>query len=111
MPKTLKATCSQCGKTYRRSTKGELLNALRKHMWKQHPDYMRKRIKRGMRKHNAKRNNDDVAKQILEALGGNTGILGKLANIGTGVTKEPIASAQRSIAEGVITYLTNTYLR
>ena len=48
--KLFKAKCSQCGRVFRRRTRTDLLNAIRKHMWKLHADWMRRRIKRGVLK-------------------------------------------------------------
>ena len=47
--KLFKAKCSQCGKTFRRRTRGELLTALRKHLWSAHRAWMIARIKAGKR--------------------------------------------------------------
>jgi len=44
------ATCSQCGKKFYAHTRKELLEKLRKHIWRNHADWMRKRIKAGLRK-------------------------------------------------------------
>lgn len=53
----LKAKCSQCGRTFRADTRGELLSLVRKHMWKAHDEWMRRRIKTGLRKSKKQRNN------------------------------------------------------
>jgi len=45
-----KATCSQCGKRFFGDTSKEMLDKVRVHMWKQHADWMRRRIKQGLRK-------------------------------------------------------------
>ena len=42
------AKCSQCPRRFRRHTRSELLNAIRKHMWKSHATWMRRRIKQGL---------------------------------------------------------------
>ncbi|MBA7690549.1 hypothetical protein ES703_99078 [subsurface metagenome] len=44
------ATCSQCKKVIRAKTRANLLNALRKHLWKYHEAWMRRRIKAGRAK-------------------------------------------------------------
>jgi len=43
------AQCSQCGMRFRRRTRGELLSALRKHLWAKHRKWMIARIKAGQR--------------------------------------------------------------
>jgi len=45
-----KSKCSQCGLVIRGDSKGEVLNKLRTHMWRKHADWMRRRIKSGLRK-------------------------------------------------------------
>ena len=47
--KLYKARCSQCGRVFRRKTRAELLSALRKHLWKEHREWMIARIKAGKR--------------------------------------------------------------
>ncbi|MBA7712349.1 hypothetical protein ES703_121323 [subsurface metagenome] len=54
--KRMSAKCSQCGRKFYGTSKGELLNKLRTHMWKNHADWMRRRIKAGLKK--AKRSVD-----------------------------------------------------
>jgi len=46
----LKAKCSRCGRVFRADKQGDLLSLIRKHMWKEHADWMRGRIKSGLRK-------------------------------------------------------------
>lgn len=48
--KLLVAKCSRCGRTFRSKTKGENLNKIRTHMYKEHEDWMKRRIKAGLRK-------------------------------------------------------------
>lgn len=48
--KLLTAKCSRCGGGFRASSKGDLLSRIRKHMWKEHEDWMRRRVKAGLRK-------------------------------------------------------------
>jgi hypothetical protein len=48
--KRVSAKCSKCGRTFRADSRGLLLDKIRKHMWKQHADWMRGRIKSGLRK-------------------------------------------------------------
>ncbi|MBA7551152.1 hypothetical protein ES705_43688 [subsurface metagenome] len=43
-------TCSRCGKRFSGLTRTEALNKIRKHMWKEHRDWMIKRIKAGQKK-------------------------------------------------------------
>lgn len=50
MAKLMTAKCSRCGKGFRAETKGDLLNRIRTHMWKEHEDWMRRRVKAGLRK-------------------------------------------------------------
>ncbi|MBA7702946.1 hypothetical protein ES703_111724 [subsurface metagenome] len=45
-----KAKCSQCGRRFFAETRKELLDKLRKHMWLRHADWMKRRIKAGLRK-------------------------------------------------------------
>ena len=45
-----RAKCSQCGLVIRANTRSELLNLVRAHMWRKHGDWMRSRIKRGLKK-------------------------------------------------------------
>lgn len=47
--KWYKAVCSQCGATFKRRTRTELLSALRKHLWSKHRSWMITRIKAGKR--------------------------------------------------------------
>lgn len=42
--------CSRCGKRYSGLTRTEALGKMRKHMWKEHRDWMVIRIKAGQRK-------------------------------------------------------------
>jgi len=51
--KLFTAKCSRCGKGFRDESKGGLLNKIRTHMWKFHEDWMKRRVKRGLR--NAKK--------------------------------------------------------
>jgi hypothetical protein len=44
------AKCSQCGQGFSAPTRTELLEKLRKHLWKEHRDWMIRRIKAGQRK-------------------------------------------------------------
>jgi len=48
--KLMTAKCSRCGKGFRADSKGDLLNRIRTHMWKEHEDWMRRRVKSGLRK-------------------------------------------------------------
>jgi len=48
--KTRKATCKLCGKTFRRATSAELIKAIHAHYMKAHPEAMKRRIKKGMKK-------------------------------------------------------------
>lgn len=45
----VKAKCSQCNYVARGVTRSEVLNKIRKHMWKEHADWMKKRIRKGLR--------------------------------------------------------------
>jgi len=45
-----RAKCSQCGLVIRADTRSQLLNLVRAHMWRKHGDWMRSRIKRGLKK-------------------------------------------------------------
>lgn len=47
--KLYKAKCSQCGRVLRRRSRTELLSALRKHLWKEHRNWMIARLKAGKR--------------------------------------------------------------
>lgn len=61
------AKCSQCGLGFRSNSKSDLLSRMRKHMWSKHGDWMRRRIKNGLRK----------AKKRTKALDfGNPGFIG-----------------------------------
>ena len=44
------AKCSQCGRGFRANTRSELLRKLRKHLWRYHEDWMKRRIKAGLKK-------------------------------------------------------------
>ena len=46
----LTAKCSRCQRVFRADKQGDLLNLIRKHMWKEHADWMKRRIKLGLRK-------------------------------------------------------------
>ncbi|MBA7707641.1 hypothetical protein ES703_116517 [subsurface metagenome] len=50
MAKRYKLTCSQCGRKFFDLDRGKALSRLRKHLWKDHQDWMRRRIKAGIRK-------------------------------------------------------------
>lgn len=41
------AKCSQCSRRFRAYTRTALLDNIRKHMWKEHPVWMRQRMKAG----------------------------------------------------------------
>jgi len=45
-----KAKCSQCGRRFSSNSRSELLGKLRAHMWRKHAEWMRRRIKAGLRK-------------------------------------------------------------
>ena len=50
-------TCSRCQRRFRGSTRTEALSKLRKHLWKEHSDWMKRRIKAGIKKaHKASEN-------------------------------------------------------
>lgn len=42
-----KATCSQCAEELRARTRTKLLSKVRKHIWKEHESWMKRRIKAG----------------------------------------------------------------
>ncbi|MBA7709052.1 hypothetical protein ES703_117959 [subsurface metagenome] len=63
--KLYKAKCSQCGRMMRRKTRSELLSALRKHLWKDHRNWMVARIKAGKR--NAEQNNPSI-QDVVQAI-------------------------------------------
>jgi len=63
--KLYKAKCSQCGKTFRRRNRSELLSALRKHLWSAHRAWMITRIKAG--KHAAVADNPSI-QDLIQAL-------------------------------------------
>lgn len=42
--------CSRCQKRFSGATRTEALNRMRKHLWKEHSDWMKSRIKAGQRK-------------------------------------------------------------
>lgn len=44
-----KAKCSQCGRGFYANTRSDLLSKLRKHLWSKHGDWMRRRIKKGLK--------------------------------------------------------------
>ncbi len=44
------AKCSQCGRGFRANTRSELLAKLRKHLWRFHADWMKRRIKLGLKR-------------------------------------------------------------
>ncbi|MBA7551901.1 hypothetical protein ES705_44452 [subsurface metagenome] len=44
------AKCSRCGLGFRANTKSEMLSKLRKHLWRKHEDWMKRRIKAGLRR-------------------------------------------------------------
>ena len=46
----LTAKCSRCQRVFRADKQRDLLNLIRKHMWKEHADWMKRRIKSGLRK-------------------------------------------------------------
>lgn len=48
------AKCSQCGRGFRANTRSELLRKLRKHLWRFHADWMKRRIKLGLKRAKAK---------------------------------------------------------
>lgn len=50
MSGNLHAKCSQCGRGFRSNNRTELLSKIRKHMWRDHRDWMRRKIKTGVRK-------------------------------------------------------------
>ncbi len=52
--------CSRCGKRFRGATRTEALEKLRKHLWKEHRDWMIARIKAGIRKAKKKAGNPRI---------------------------------------------------
>ncbi|MBA7551840.1 hypothetical protein ES705_44390 [subsurface metagenome] len=50
MKKKYVLKCSQCGRRFLDESRGEALSRLRKHLWKEHKDWMSRRIKAGIRK-------------------------------------------------------------
>ncbi|MBA7587392.1 hypothetical protein ES708_29421 [subsurface metagenome] len=64
--KTYTAKCHQCGKTFRRKTRAELLSAMRTHLWKEHRAWMIARIKAGKR--SVELNNPSV-QDLMQAVG------------------------------------------
>ena len=63
--KLYKARCKQCGQTFRRRTRTELLSAMRKHLWKEHRSWMIARIKAGRKE--AERDNPSV-QDLIQAI-------------------------------------------
>jgi len=68
--KLYKAKCSQCGATFRRKTRSELLSALRKHLWQKHRAWMIARIRAGKRE--AELNNPSIQDLIQGIRKGST---------------------------------------
>lgn len=58
--KRYKLVCSQCGKIFRDENRGQALSRLRKHLWKAHQDWMRRKIKAGIRKSKRVRAESDL---------------------------------------------------
>lgn len=52
----LSAKCSKCGVGFRSKTRSDLLSKIRKHVWKEHEEWMKSRIKRGMKEVKARSN-------------------------------------------------------
>lgn len=65
--KYYRAKCSQCGLGFRSSTRKELLNKLRKHLFKVHRTWMVARIKAGQKKAH---NNPGVLEMIRDVVTG-----------------------------------------
>lgn len=64
--KLLTAKCSKCPAKFRRKTKGELLEAIRKHLWHDHKAWMVSRIKAGK----AKAGNPAPARLLKDIISG-----------------------------------------
>ena len=47
MGRLYKAVCSQCGEIFRARSRTKLLQKVRKHIWKEHAGWMKRRIKAG----------------------------------------------------------------
>lgn len=60
-----KAKCSRCERKFTADSRGELLDKLRKHLWKDHATWMRNRIKRGLKKRREKLANPIAFKTAL----------------------------------------------
>ena len=52
--------CSQCGKKVRGSSRADALTKMRKHLWKEHEAWMKRRIKNGIRKAKKARSNPRI---------------------------------------------------
>lgn len=66
--KKYKAKCSQCGKTFSADTRTELLSLIRKHMWKLHEAWMKRRIKSGLKKRKQATTNPNLATALKSVL-------------------------------------------
>jgi hypothetical protein len=62
------AKCSQCGRGFRSNLKSDLLKRLRKHLWSKHGDWMRRRIKLGLRKAKRKKGDNPGLQPISKIL-------------------------------------------
>ena len=47
MGKLYKAECSQCAEIFRARSRTKLLHKIRKHIWKEHESWMKRRIRKG----------------------------------------------------------------
>ena len=70
MTKLYRAKCSRCGREFRRKTRRELLAAMRRHLWKEHRDWMIARIKAG--KARAEHDNPSIQDLIQAVQKGST---------------------------------------
>lgn len=62
------ATCSRCGMSFHSDERSDLLRRLRKHMWAKHEDWMRQRIRAGVRKANKRKQDHMPGNPFLETV-------------------------------------------
>jgi hypothetical protein len=59
------AKCSQCALGFRADNKKDLLNKVRNHMWRKHADWMKRKIKQGLKKRRSAYRNPHLQQALL----------------------------------------------
>jgi len=95
------AKCSQCGLGFRSNLRSELLKRLRNHLWRKHADWMKRRIKLGLKKAKANPKNNPSLQAISRIL--NPKWVGFIEKpIIEKLTGRPYEDVKRDILDGLV---------